>query len=54
MDNSTLNMLSLTFSYGHEHINLVTGTGYGLSVKDNMYYVRSRVHYVYASRGAIV
>ena len=32
--------------------NLVTG--FGLSVKDNMSFVRSRVHNVYASRGAIV
>ena len=52
VDNSTLNMLSLTFSYGHEFNYLVNGLG--LSVKDNMSYVRSRVHNVYASRGALV
>ena len=41
VDNSTLNMLSLTFSYGHEFNYLVNGLG--VSVKD-MSYVRSRVH----------
>ena len=34
VDNSTLNMLSLTFSYEHECNNLVNG--FDLSVKDNM------------------
>jgi len=39
LDNNVLNILSLTFSYGLEFNNLVNG--YGLSVKGNMYYVRS-------------
>ena len=52
IDNSTLNMLSLIFSYGSE-FNFMA-KGFGLSVKDNMSYIRSRVHNAYASGGALV